>query len=60
VRHARDANELLEVAGNELRTLSEMMRGFASGYFSLARCRITSISVSRMDSRRSQCTAESH
>jgi hypothetical protein len=36
--------------------LSEMMLGFASGYFSLARCRITSISVSRMDSRRSQCT----
>lgn len=33
--------------------LSEMIRGFASGYFSLARYRITSTSASRMDSRRS-------
>src|SRR5580704_15420552 len=32
--------------------LSEMMRGFASGYFSLARSRMTS----RIDSRKSQCT----
>src|SRR5947209_6456584 len=36
--------------------LSEMIRGLASRYFSLARCRITSTSVSRIDSRRSQCT----
>jgi hypothetical protein len=36
--------------------LSEILRGFASGYFSLARCKITSMSASRMDSRRSQCT----
>src|SRR5262249_5250751 len=34
--------------------LSEMIRGVASAYFSLARCRITSTSASRMDSRRSQ------
>ena len=32
--------------------LSEMMRGFASGYFSLTRSRITSMSVSLIDSRK--------
>ena len=31
--------------------LSEMMRGFASGYFSLARSRISSTSASLIDSR---------
>jgi len=36
--------------------LSEMIRGFASGYFSLARSRITSMLASFIDSRRSQCT----
>src|SRR5579862_9119107 len=36
--------------------LSEMIRGFATGYFSLARSRISSTSASRIDSRKSQCT----
>ena len=38
--------------------LSEMIRGRASGYFSLAACRMISMSASVMDSRRSQCTME--
>ena len=38
--------------------LSEMIRGLASGYFSLARCKMISISASVIDSRRSQCTME--
>ena len=38
--------------------LSEMIRGFASGYFSRARCRMTSISASVIDSRKSQWTIE--
>ncbi len=38
--------------------LSEMILGFASGYFSLARSRMTSISASFIDSRRSQCTID--
>jgi len=36
--------------------LSEMIHGFASVYFSWVRCRITSMSASLMDSRRSQCS----
>ena len=38
--------------------LSEMIRGFASGYFSRARYKMTSISASVIDSRKSQCTIE--
>src|SRR5271163_2481463 len=38
--------------------LSEMIRGLASGYCSLARSRMISISVSVIDSRKSQCTME--
>ena len=36
--------------------LSEMIRGRASGYFSLAACRMISMSASVIDSRRSQLT----
>ena len=36
--------------------LSEMIRGCASGYFSLAACRMISMSASVIDSRRSQLT----
>src|SRR5215472_9450231 len=38
--------------------LSEMIRGFACGYFSRARCKMTSISASVIDSRKSQWTIE--
>src|SRR5580704_8447962 len=38
--------------------LSEMILGFASGYFSLARSRILSISASFIYSRNSQCTID--
>jgi hypothetical protein len=58
MRHARNADELFEVACMNCGPLSDMMRGFASGYSSLARSRITSISASLIDSRRSQCTIE--
>src|SRR5215469_1056070 len=34
----------------------EMIRGRASGYLSLARCRIISMSASFIDSRKSQCS----
>jgi len=56
VRHARDANELLEVAGNKLRTIVGDDSRLRFPVLSLARCRISSTSDSRMDSRRSQCT----
>jgi hypothetical protein len=46
VGHTRDPNELLEVTRDEnCGPLSEMILGFASGYFSLARSRIISISL---------------
>src|SRR5713226_3158033 len=38
--------------------LSEMIRGLASGCFSLAASRMISMSASVIDSRRSQCTIE--
>ena len=38
--------------------LSLMIRGFASGWFSIARYTITSTSCSVIDSRSSQCTME--
>ena len=39
-----------------IKPLSEMIRGLASGYFSLARSRIISMSASFIDSRKSQCS----
>ena len=41
--HNRDANELLEIPGDESGLLSQIIRDFASGYCSLARRRMTSI-----------------
>jgi len=55
VSHPRNPDELLEIAGDDCGPLSEMILGFASGYFSWARSRIISISASFIDSRRSQC-----
>jgi hypothetical protein len=43
VRHAGDSNELLEVLAMNYGPLSEMIRGRASGDFSLAACRMISI-----------------
>ena len=45
--HPRDANELLEVPRDELWSIvGDVIRGLASGYFSLARSRIISMSAS--------------
>jgi hypothetical protein len=49
--HPADADELLEVPGDELRALSEMIRGRSSGYCSLARWITVSTSASVMPSR---------
>ena len=56
VGHAGDADELLEVLGDELGPLSLMMRGRASGDASRARWMIVSTSISSIFSRISQCT----
>ncbi len=56
--HTRDPNELFEIRAMNCGPLSEMIRGFASGYFSLAPWRMISISASVIDSRKAQCTIE--
>ena len=49
--HPGDPDELLEIPGDELRSVvGELILGFASGYFSLARSRILSISDSSISS----------
>src|ERR1039457_2656582 len=56
VGHARDTDEFFEVPRDELGTVSEMIRGRASGCFSLAPSRMISMSASFIASRRSQWT----
>jgi hypothetical protein len=56
VRHARDPDELLEVLGDELEPLSEMIRGRASGVRFLGALLDDLDIRSVIDSRRSQLT----
>jgi len=56
VGHARDANKFFESQAMNCGPLSLMIRGLASGYFSLAPFEMISMSTSFIDSRRSQCT----
>jgi hypothetical protein len=50
------ADKLLKVFSNKLRTISVMIRGEVSGYFSRARCKIISTSSSVIAVRNSQCS----
>lgn len=54
--HAHQADVRLEVPGDELRAVVGMIRGWAPGKRSLARCRMISTSGSCMRPRISQWT----
>ena len=56
VRHARDADELLEVPGDELRSVVGDDARPRLRVLLRARCKMISMSASFIDSRRSQCT----
>ena len=55
VVHATQADEVLEVPGDELRAVVTDQPGRRPGYFSLAFCNTSSTSGSVIDSRISQC-----
>ena len=54
--HARDANELLEIAGNELRTIIRDDAWLRFRVLFLGAFKNYSTSASLIDSRKSQCT----